>query len=119
MSGKNLFWIGSSLDDVREFPDDARREAGHQLHLVQLGLDADDWKPLPSVGAGVREIRIHTGVEYRVFYIAKFSEAVYVLHAFEKKSQRTAQSDIDLGRRRLRDLLAVRRARAADAKWRK
>ena len=111
--------MGSALDDLRAFPEVARREAGHQLHLVQLGLAPDDWKPMSAVGAGVYEIRIHTAVEHRVFYVAKFSEGVYVLHAFEKKTQRTAQADIRLGQQRLRDVLAARRVRATLAKRRK
>ncbi|MFL5582544.1 MAG: XRE family transcriptional regulator [Gemmatimonadaceae bacterium] len=84
MAAKALYWLGSSLEDTRDFPEDARRIAGHQLHLVQLGLQPDDWKPMPSVGAGVYELRVHTEVEHRVFYIAKYAEGVYVLHAFEK-----------------------------------
>ena len=118
MPGKALFWVGCALDDLREFPEDARREAGHQLHLVQLGLEPDDWKPMTTVGAGVYEIRVHTAVEHRIFYVAKFSEGVYVLHAFEKKTQRTAQADIRLGQQRLREVLADRRERAARAKRR-
>jgi len=111
--------VGSALDDVREFPEDARREAGHQLYLVQLGLEPDDWKPMTTVGAGVYELRIRTSVEHRVFYIAKFTEGVYVLHAFAKKTRRTAQSDIRLGQQRLRDVLAWRRDRPIRLQQRK
>ena len=114
--GKPLFWVGSSLDDLRAFPEDARMEAGHQLHLVQLGVEPDDWKPVPSVGAGVYEIRVHTEVEHRVFYVAKFTEGIYVLHAFEKRSRKTAQGDIDLARKRLADVLALRRDEAKQRK---
>src|SRR5215218_1937542 len=74
MASKDLFWVGSARDDLREFPEDARKIAGHQLHLVQLGLQPDDWKPMPSVGAGVYEIRVRTEVERRVFYIARHAE---------------------------------------------
>lgn len=116
MPGKDLYWVGSALDDLRDFPDDARREAGHQLHLVQLGLEPEDWRAMPSVGSGVYEIRIHTTVEHRVFYVAKFAEAVYVLHAFERKTRRTAKTDIELVRHRLRDVLVERRERAARAR---
>jgi phage-related protein len=116
MPGEDLFWVGSSLSDLRAFPEDARREAGHQLHLVQLGLQPDDWKPIPTVGSGVYEIRIHTAVEHRVFYVAKFAEGVFVLHAFAKKTQRTAKADIALGQQRLRDVLVERREPAARAK---
>ncbi len=113
MPSKELFWVGSALEDLREFPEDARREAGHQLHLVQLGLAPADWKSMTSVGVGVYEIRIHTTVEHRVFYIAKFSDAVYVLHAFEKKSQRTLHSDLTIARQRLAVVVAERKERAA------
>jgi phage-related protein len=108
---KRLFWVGSSLEDIRAFPKAARFEVGHQLHLVQLGLQPDDWRPMPSVGPGVYEIRIHSSTEYRVFYVAKFAEAVYVLHAFEKQSQKTRQSDIELGKKRLSDVRNQREGR--------
>lgn len=97
------------MDELRGFPAEARREAGHQLHLIQLGLQPDDWRPMPSVGPGVAEIRIHEDGEYRVFYVTRYDEAVYVLHAFEKKSQKTAQRDIDLGRENLSALKAWRK----------
>jgi phage-related protein len=108
MSDKPLYWLGSSLEDVRAFPKEARRAAGHQLDLVQHGLEARDWKPMPTVGAGVCEIRVHAGNEYRVFYIAKLAEGVYVLHAFEKRTRQTRQVDIDLARKRLGDLRRLR-----------
>ena len=92
------------------FPDAARQVAGFQLWRVQSGLEPNDWKPMPSVGAAVQEIRIHTGAEHRVFYIAKFAEAVYVLHAFEKRTQRTPREDLDLARQRLRLLVRQRAA---------
>jgi phage-related protein len=104
-------WRGSALDDVRAFPDEARREAGYQLHLLQQGDAPDDWKPMPMVGPGTIEVRIHIGTEHRVFVVSKFEEAIYVLHAFDKTSQRTAKHDLDLARRRYRDLLAERRQR--------
>jgi phage-related protein len=75
---------------------------------VQQGLTPSDWKPLPSVGPGVMEIRIHTGTEHRVFYVSKFAEAVYVLHAFEKKTQKTPRRDLDLARARLSELVRAR-----------
>jgi phage-related protein len=74
MVAKNLIWAGRSLDDIRDFPEDARREAGHQLHLVQLGQDPDDYRPMPTVGPGVVEIRIHADNECRVFYVAKLAD---------------------------------------------
>jgi phage-related protein len=108
---KPLLWLGSSRSDVRAFPQDARIVAGFQLRRVQQGLDPNDWKPMPTVGPGVREIRIHIEVEHRVFYVASFPEAVYVLHAFEKKTRRTAAQDVELGRKRYRDLMNMRRER--------
>ena len=105
MDDKPLVWVGSSLDDLRAFPDDARRRAGYQLRRVQLGLMPDDWKPMTSVGSGVYEIRIRTGREHRVFYVAKHAGSVFVLHAFEKRTQQTRQADIDLARTRLAAVL--------------
>lgn len=98
---KPLKFIGSSLDDLRDFPAEARRRAGFDLYAVQRGLEPSDWKPMNEVGRGVREIRIHILGEWRVLYVAKFEDAVYVLHAFQKKSQQTRKEDIDLARRRL------------------
>jgi phage-related protein len=109
MPDKPLRWVGSSLADLRVFPDDAKRLAGYQLRRVQAGLMPDDWKALASVGSGVYEIRLHAGVEHRVCYVAKFAEAVYVLHAFEKRTRQTRQDDLELVRRRLAE---VQRARA-------
>ena len=105
---KALFWNSAALSDVRSFPEDARRIAGHQLHLVQQGLEPDDWKSMASVGSGVYELRIHTAVEHRVFYVAKFAEGIYVLHAFQKKTQKTAQRDVDIARERYREVLQRR-----------
>ena len=106
---KALFWVGSSLQDVRAFPEDVRRIAGHQLHLVQQGLEPDDWKALPSVGPGVHELRIRTRLEHRVFYVAKFTEGIYVLHAFQKKTQQIPRKDIEVARERYKDVVANRR----------
>jgi phage-related protein len=109
MADKPLFWIGSSLGAVRAFPADARRAAGYQLRRVQSGLAPTDQKPLPTVGAGVLEIRIYTRTEHRIVYLAKFEEAVYVLHAFEKRSRKTNQADLALTRERLAQVRALRR----------
>jgi phage-related protein len=113
MDEKPLAFVGSSREDLRGFPADARRRAGFELDQVQRDLLPTDWKPMTSIGSGVMEIRIHTGVEHRVFYVAKFEEAVYVLHAFEKKGKKTPKRDIELGRARLADLVAQRRKRQA------
>ncbi len=109
MAERAIVWLGSSLSDLRAFPADARRDAGYQLRRVQSGLMPSDWKALSSVGQGVYEIRVHTGVEHRVFYVAKFSEAIYVLHAFEKKTRQTRSEDIDVARRHYARLEARRR----------
>lgn len=107
---KPLDWLGSALDDLRAFPDPARQRAGFELYRLQQGLDPADWKPISSVGPGVREIRVQTGRAFRVLYVAQFAEAVYVLHAFEKKTQRTPKRDLDLAHRRLAELLRQRRS---------
>jgi len=106
---KPVVWLGDSLARLRDFAPEARHEAGAQLRFVQAGLQPLDWRPMPTVGLGVNEIRVRLGGAYRVMYIAKFVEAVYVLHAFEKKSRKTAQTDIDLARRRFRALIQDRR----------
>jgi phage-related protein len=105
---KPLRWVGSALGDLRAFPPDARRAGGHNLHLVQLGLEAEDWKAMTGVGAGVYELRIHTRVEHRIFYVAKFEEAVYVLHCFQKKSRRTSPRDLETARERYRIVIRAR-----------
>lgn len=102
---KPLSFLGSSLDDLRAFPESARREAGYQLDRVQRELDPDDWKPMPTVGAGVREVRIRDQAgAFRVIYIATRPEAVYVLHAFPKKAQATPKRDLELAEARLKEL---------------
>ena len=106
---KALRWLGGSRHRLCEFPEAARRRAGFELWEAQQGKEPSDWKAMPSVGAGVNEIRVHTKGEHRVMYIAKFIEAVYALHAFEKKTQRTVQHDIDLARARYRALIEERR----------
>ena len=100
MPEKPVAWLGSALADLRAFPKDARQEAGFALDRHQQGLLRPDWKPMADVGPGVNEIRVRSGGQFRVLYVAKFAEAVYVLHAFQKKSRQTAQRDIDIGRRR-------------------
>lgn len=108
MAEKAILWLGSSRSDLQTFPRDARRLAGFQLRLVQQGLEPMDWKPMPAIGPGVREIRIHTAVEHRVCYVAKLAEAIYVLHAFEKRTRKTSQQDVELARQRYRALIAQR-----------
>ena len=115
MLDKPLVWLGSARRDIRTFPTVARRRSGFQLRRVQHGLDPDDWKPMTSVGSGVREIRITTELAHRVFYVATFDEAVYVLHAFEKRTRKTPPQEMKLARDRYRALV---KKRADDAKKR-
>jgi len=97
---------GGALDDLRAFPLSARREAGHQLDLAQRGGEPDDWKPMPTIGRGVREIRIRdTAGAFRIIYVAKFADAVYVLQCFQKKTQKTSKTDLDLAEKRYRELM--------------
>ena len=106
---KEIRWIGSAYADILNFPLESRREAGFQLGKVQAGLDPDDWKPFGNVGAGTREIRIRdaTGI-YRVMYVAKFDEAIYVLHCFQKKTESTTKRDKDIVEARYRALIRER-----------
>ena len=104
MTEKRIDWEGDSYRALCAFPEKARRDAGFQLGLVQQGREPINWKPLQSIGAGVQEIRIDTGGAFRVIYIAKFDEAIYVLHAFQKKTQRTPKKDLELARNRLRNV---------------
>jgi phage-related protein len=97
---KPLKFIGSSLDDLRDFPLEARRECGRELNRVQNGLMPTDWKPMLQVGPGAYEVWVHVLGEWRVIYVAKFDDAVHVLHVFQKKTQRTHQTDIELAKRR-------------------
>ena len=102
---KRLTFVGDALDAIRDFPATARSEAGYQLGRVQQGLDPDDWKPMTSVGPGVREIRVRDeSGAFRVIYVASLADAIYLLHAFQKKTQQTARRDIDLATRRFRQL---------------
>jgi phage-related protein len=111
MVEKPVVWLGNSLEDVRAFPVDARRVVGFQLYRIQQGLEATDWKPVSSVGHGVREMRVHTNVEHRVLFVARFEEAIYVLHAFEKKARKTPKRDLEVAARRLRELIRERKDR--------
>ena len=103
---KPIEFRGSALDDLRAFPTTSRREAGHQLDQVQHGIEPDDWKPMPTIGQGVREIRIRdSSGAFRIIYVAKFADAVYVLHCFQKKTQKTRKLDLDLAGKRYSELV--------------
>ena len=108
MTDKPIEWIGTAKKDLMEFPDYARRQAGFELRSIQQGDLPSDFKPMSMVGKGVEEIRIRTNDAYRIFYIAKFEEAVYVLHSFQKKTQKTSRSDIELGQQRYKQMLQQR-----------
>ena len=106
---KKLRFVGTSLKDVRDFPETARHDLGEELLNVQYGAMPKDWKPMPSVGKGVSEIRIKCADgAFRAIYVAKFEEAIYVLHAFQKKTQKTNSHDIELARKRLKILESER-----------
>ena len=101
---KRVRFIGSAKDDLTAFPKSARIRAGHEVFMVQVGRDPEDWKPMPTVGAGACEIRVRDEAgAFRMIYVAKFGDAVYVLHAFQKKSRKTSRADLELARRRYRD----------------
>ena len=104
---KPIIWLGDSLEAIREFDPSARSAAGHNLRRVQTGLLPHDWRPMATVGQGAIEIRIHGQVEHRVIYVAKFDTAVYVLHAFVKKTQRTPPHNLELATTRYR-MMVVR-----------
>jgi phage-related protein len=101
---KLLKFAGSSLSDLREFPAEVRRAAGFELWQVQCGLMPSDFKPLLGVGPGAYEIRVHVEGEWRVIYVAKFSDSIYVLHAFQKKTRKTRKEDLELAHRRYRQI---------------
>lgn len=105
---KKLVWLGDSREVVRDFPERARLATGNNLRQIQRGLEPVDWKPMETVGPGVKEIRIRLESSYRVFYVAKFAEAVYVIHAFVKKTTKTEKKDLDLGASRYKALVKER-----------
>lgn len=107
-----IAWIGSAFDDLLSFPEVIRKDAGFQLHRLQAGLEAADWKSMPEIGKGVAEIRLrsHTGA-YRILYLARFEDAVYVLHCFMKKTQRTSGQDKHIAKARLQAVIDARNNR--------
>jgi phage-related protein len=103
---KSLRFLGDSLARLREFPEDARHDAGFQLDKVQRGEQPSDFKPMPSIGKGVEELRVWDDAgTYRVIYTARLQNSVYVLHAFQKTTRATAQRDIVLARERYAELM--------------
>lgn len=104
---KLLRFLGTARDDLSAFPAVARSRAGHELFMVQVGREPDDWKPMGTVGPGACEIRVRDREgAFRVVYVARFRKAIYVLHAFQKKSQKTSRQDLELARARYRDAKA-------------
>ena len=107
---KQIRWVGSAYDDLLAFPKDARKEAGFQLGKVQAGLEPTDWKPFDDVGAGTKEIRIRDASgTFRVMYLAKFEECIYVLHCFQKKTQAASKQDKAIVAARYRAVVNARR----------
>lgn len=91
---RSVVWVGRSFEDLRDFPPEVRKDAGYQLHRIQAGLEAVDWKPMPEIGRGVEELRLRNeSGAYRIIYLARFEDAVYVLHCFSKKTPRTSGQD--------------------------
>jgi len=106
---KEIRWVGSSYDDILDFPAEPRKEAGFQLGKVQAGLEPDNWKPFDDVGTGTKEIRIRDASgAYRVMYVAKYEEAIYVLHCFHKKTETTTKHDKNIAETRYRAVLRER-----------
>jgi phage-related protein len=108
---KEVEWLGASWKEFRRLPDDSQIRISYALYLVQRGLEPSHWKPMGGIGPGVIELRIQGERAYRVFYLARFAEAVYVLHLFEKKSRKTSGLDLEIGRVRYRKLLRERTGR--------
>lgn len=102
---KSVVFEGDTLEIIRQLPDDVRHRAGYEIDRVQHDRQPENWKPFTSIGQGVREIRIQVGRQFRVIYVAKLANQVHVLHVFEKKTQKTRQSDIDVARNRLKQVL--------------
>lgn len=109
---KPVTFLGDSLDFIRELKEEAKREVGHQLDRVQRGLNPDNWKPMRTIGSGVREIRIHEkSGAFRVIYVVEHTEGVFVLHAFQKKTEKTAKHDLGIAKMRFQLFLANKKKR--------
>jgi phage-related protein len=109
MNSKVLRWMGSSYRDLNSLPAEARRKLGYQLGLVQLGYEPHDWKPFETVGSSAREIRVRIdNNQYRSIYVAKFEEAIYVLHCFVKKEEQTSKHDVEIAKLRYKEVVRLR-----------
>ncbi len=103
---KEVHWVGASLDDLKQLPMNVAQMAGYQLHLVQMGMEPSDWKPMKTVGQGVKEIRIRESTNtYRVIYVVVRNDGIYVLHTFQKRTKATSQKDINLAKRRYNEVV--------------
>ncbi len=103
---KPIYWVGTSYKDLLAFPNVAKQDAGYQLHRIQNGFDPENWKPFQDIGAGVREIRINEeGNIYRIMYVTKFADKIYVLHSFQKKTQKTSPKDINIAKIRYKSII--------------
>lgn len=110
--GKQIIWMGRSREDLRDFPREAKEDLGYALRRLQNGEVPAHFKPMPGVGSGAYELTCRTGtqsVDHRVFYVVKFAEALYVLHAFEKTTRKTPKSDIQMGSDRYAEMLELRK----------
>lgn len=102
---RKVVFEGNTLASIRQLPDIAKQRAGYEIDRVQRDLKAENWKPFPAIGQGVRETRIQTGRQFRIIYIAKFNDSIHILHVFEKKTQKTRQADIELAKDRLQAVI--------------
>ena len=103
---KEVYWVGASLDDLKKLPVDVVQMVGYQLHLVQMGMEPGDWKPMKTVGHGVKEIRVRVSKNaYRIIYVVVRNDGIYVLHAFQKTTKSTSQKDITLAKRRYNEVM--------------
>lgn len=105
MSTKSVFWLGRSRDIVKVFAKVARAEIGYQIYRIQQGLMPTDYKPMPHIGKGAFEICLHRPHEHRIIYVTKLKERIYILHAFEKKTQKTSRKDLEIARKNYQDLI--------------
>lgn len=106
---KPIIWLGNTLKNLREYPNEVRSEIGYNLEKVQLGESPFDWKSMHNIGFGVKEIRIHGSNEYRVLYVAKFSEAIYILNVFIKKTEKTVNREIESAKNNYRKIAELRK----------
>ena len=101
---KPILWFGNSRQVVRGFGKAVKDQLGDELYRLQIGLDPKNWKPMSTIGPGVREIRVSSGGQFRVVYLLRRPEGIVILHAFQKKSQQTGRADIEISRQRLKQL---------------